>query len=347
MDVSRVSTRFSVNIVEQSTQQRQLWMDLLRGMAILMVISFHSATILERHDYAIPPLLANFNQLFVLYRMPTLVFLSGSLLAASFKKGITLYLLGKVRRIFWPLLIWSLIYSYVIGPPVLDAEQLRKYLTGQSYLWFLTFILVYYLAAIPLRRVPPLLVVAVAFVIAILAPDGTKNGERLFYLMAFFFLGAWAGSHWQSWIRILQARASLLAWCAVILGAIASVVYHLSYGPLYALPALCFILAVSATAYRAQAGRWSAPLIFIGQNSLIFYVSHFTIIYLVIGLCSRLGVAAEVATIASFPVALIVGMVLAVVARRNGIVNLLFVAPPPPHRVVGALQAVERRFVPA
>src|SRR3546814_10120191 len=43
-------------------------------------------------------------QLFVLYRMPTLVFLSGLLLAGSFGKGIVLYLLGKGRRIFWPLL---------------------------------------------------------------------------------------------------------------------------------------------------------------------------------------------------------------------------------------------------
>lgn len=347
MDGSRVSSRFSAGNIDKSTPPRQLWMDLLRGVAILMVISFHAATILERRGYAIPSSLAYFNQLFVLYRMPTLVFLSGSLLAGSFRKGVVLYLLGKGRRIFWPMLTWSLIYSYVIGPPVLDAEQLRKYLTGQSYLWFLTFILIYYLAAVPLRRVPPLLVAAVAFAIAILAPDGTKNGERLFYLMAFFFLGAWAGCHWRLWMRIVQARAALLAWCVVVGGAIASVAYHLSYGPLYALPALCFILAVSATAFRAQAGRWSAPLIFIGQNSLIFYVSHFTIIYLVIGLCSRLGVAAEVATVASFPIALFVGMVLVVAARLHWIANLLFVAPPLPHRWVSALQAVERRFVPA
>lgn len=322
-------------------------MDLLRGIAILMVIAFHSATILERHGYAIPSLLRDVNQSLVLFRMPTLVFLSGSLLTGSCGKGITLYLLGKGRRIFWPLLIWSFIYSIVIGPPIDGVDQLRKYLTGQSYLWFLSFILVYYLAAIPLRRVPPLLVAAVAFGIAILAPDGTKNGERLFYLMAFFFLGAWAGCHWGLWMRLLVARASLLGWLVVAGGAVASVAYDLHYGPLYAIPALCFIIAVSATAFRMQAGRRCAPLIFIGQNSLIFYVSHFIIIYLVIGLCRRLDVAAEVATIASFPIALFVGMVLVVAARMTWVVNLLFVAPPLPGRLVGALQAVERRFVHA
>ncbi|NWK96967.1 hypothetical protein DM806_15090 [Sphingobium lactosutens] len=347
MNDSDTSAGKSAADAVQSKQQRQLWMDLLRGIAILMVMSFHSATILARQGYPVPSILSDFNQLFVLYRMPTLVFLSGSLLAGSFGKGMVLYLLGKGRRIFWPLLLWSLLYSFIIGPPVHDVEQLRKYLTGQSYLWFLSFILVYYLAAIPLRRMPPLLVAAIAFGIAILAPDGTKNGERLFYLMAFFFLGAWAGCHWRQWTRLLQARASLLGWVMIVVGSVASVTYHLSYGPLYAVPAMCFILTVSATAFRIQADRHCAPLIFIGQNSLIFYVSHFIIIYLVMGLCRSLGVAAAVATIASFPIALFVGMVLVVAARMNRLVNLLFVAPPLPRRLVGALQAVERRFVPA
>ena len=82
-------------------------MSYLRGMAILMVIAFHSATILERHGYLIPSVLQDLNQLFVLYRMPTLVFLSGCLLAGSFGKGVTLYLVGKGRRILWPLLVMS------------------------------------------------------------------------------------------------------------------------------------------------------------------------------------------------------------------------------------------------
>jgi surface polysaccharide O-acyltransferase-like enzyme len=328
-------------------RERQLWMDLLRGIAILMVIVFHSVTILERQRYAVPPLMHDFNQLFVLYRMPTLVFLSGLLLTASFNKGIVLYLVGKGRRIFWPLLIWSFIYATIIGPPVDGVGQLGKYLTGQSYLWFLTFILVYYLVAIPLRRVPPLAIAAVAFVIAVLAPDGTKNGERLFYLMSFFFLGAWVGCHWTIWMRALRARAALLGWVVVIASSVASVAFEISYGPIYAVPALCFILTVSATAFRIQSERWCAPLIFIGQNSLIFYVSHFTIIYLVIGLCRRMGLEAEVAAMAAFPTALCVGMLLVLAAHRSRIVNLLFVAPPPPRQLVGALQAVERRFVPA
>lgn len=347
MHDSAIQANYSADISTSFQKKRHLWMDLLRGMSILMVIAFHSATILGRHEYAIPSLLVDFNQLLVLYRMPTLVFLSGCLLVDSRGKGLVLYLVGKGRRIFWPLLVWSIIYSFIVGPPVDGVEQLRKYLTGQSYLWFLSFILVYYLAAVPLRRVPPLLVAAIAFAIAILAPDGTKNGERLFYLMAFFFLGAWAGCHWRQWTQLLSARLSLLGWPVIVLCAIASVHYQIQYGPIYVLPALCFIVTASATAFRAQGARWCRPFIFIGQNSLIFYVSHFIIIYLVIGLCHRLGVPAGMATLASFPIALFLGVALVAGARISPVLSLLFVAPPLPRRLLGALQAVERRFVPA
>jgi fucose 4-O-acetylase-like acetyltransferase len=329
----------------QPRRERQLWMDLLRGLAILLVIAFHSVTILERHSYAVPPWMRDFNQLFVLYRMPTLVFLSGLLLAGSFGKGIVLYLLGKGRRIFWPLLVWSLLYSLIVGPPVDGPMQLLKYLSGQSYLWFLTFILFYYLAAVPLRRLSPLLVAAAAFGIAILAPDGSKNGERLFYLMAFFFLGSWAGGHWALWMRVVRSRAALLGWIVIVGASAAAVIYDLHYGPFYAAPALCFIVAVSATAFWIQAARWCAPLIFMGQHSLIFYVSHFPVIYLIMGFCRALGVeAAEVATMVAFPAALLAGLLLVLAARASRIVDLLFVGPQPPRRVIGALQAVEKRL---
>ncbi|SCW73985.1 Fucose 4-O-acetylase [Sphingobium faniae] len=328
-----------------SKRERQLWMDLLRGLAILLVIAFHSVTILERHSYAVPLWMRDFNQLFVLYRMPTLVFLSGLLLAGSFGKGIVLYLLGKGRRIFWPLLVWSLIYSLIVGPPVDGPGQLFKYLSGQSYLWFLTFIFLYYLAAIPLRRLSPLLVAAAALGIAILAPDGSKNGERLFYLMAFFFLGSWAGGHWALWMRVVRSRAALLGWIVIAGASAAAVVWQLRYGPVHVVPALCFIVAVSATACRMEGARGCAPLIFMGQNSLIFYVSHFPAIYIVMGVCRALGVeAAEAATLIAFPLALLAGLLLALAARVSRIVDLLFVAPAPPQRVVGALQAVEKRL---
>ncbi|WP_257538374.1 acyltransferase [Sphingobium sp. CFD-1] len=345
MTDSHAPVESAIPVVPHTKRERQLWMDLLRGLAILLVVAFHSVTILERHAYTAAPWMRDFNQLFVLYRMPTLVFLSGLLLAGSFGKGIVLYLLGKGRRIFWPLLVWTLIYALVIGPMVDGPMQLLKYLSGQSYLWFLTFILIYYLAAIPLRRLSPLLVAAVAFGIAILAPDGSKNGERLFYLMAFFFLGSWVGGHWALWMRVVRSRAALLGWIVIVGASAAAVVYELHYGPLYAFPALCFIIAVSATAFWIQAARWCAPLIFMGQHSLIFYVSHFPTIYIVMGFCRGLGVKqAEVATMVAFPVALLVGLLLVLASRASWVVDLLFVAPAPPQRVVGALQAVEKRL---
>jgi surface polysaccharide O-acyltransferase-like enzyme len=320
-------------------------MDLLRGFAILLVISFHSVTILDRQGYAAPVPLADFNQLFVLYRMPTLVFLSGLLLSGSFKKGVTLYLIGKVRRILWPLAVWSVIYAVIVGPMIHGPMDFLKYLSGQSYLWFLTFILFYYLAAIPLRWVSPLLVAGLAFGLSILAPDGTKNEERLLYLMAFFFLGAWTGARWPVWLAVVRSRWPLLAWPVVITASIAAVVWQIRYGPAYVLPAACFILAVSASLYRVQSIRPFTPLIFIGQNSLIFYVSHFPTIYLVIGACRTIGVESPaIAALVAFPVAIATGLLLTLSARSSRVVDLLFVGPALPSSVQRRMVATEERM---
>src|SRR3546814_1281463 len=77
MTDSHAPVESAIPVAPHTKRERQLWMDLLRGLAILLVVAFHSVTILERHAYTAAPWMRDFNQLFVLYRMPTLVFLSG------------------------------------------------------------------------------------------------------------------------------------------------------------------------------------------------------------------------------------------------------------------------------
>jgi len=66
---------------------RVLWMDILRGAAILAVITFHSVTFIERYDFEATKLWKNLNETLTFFRMPVLIFLSGMLLPKSLAKS--------------------------------------------------------------------------------------------------------------------------------------------------------------------------------------------------------------------------------------------------------------------
>ncbi len=330
---------------EHVPKPRQLWMDLLRGLAIFLVITFHSASILGRHGYTAPAWLEGINWGFALFRMPMLVFLSGLLLPASLRKSLTVFTIGKLRHILWPLLVWSLIFSITLSPHSNPVSAFANAVAGGAYLWYLSFILLYYFVSVPLRRVHPLLVAAGALGIAFLCPDGSKYGERLFYLMAFFFMGAWAGQHWQRWIAVVHSRTTLIAWFPAIVASAVAIRYHYAYGPWYALPALCFIVAVAATTYRVQHWRVTTPFIFIGRNSLIFYVIHFPLIYGVIATMRALDIASgTLAALAGLGATLATGSMMTHGAKASSMIRLLFTAPELPDTVRTALERIEARM---
>ena len=110
-------------------QPRERWMDLLRGMSIVLVVIFHSGKMLARVDLVAPAWISDLTRLFALYRMPTLMFLSGLLLPPSLLKGWRRYFSGKARNVAWPLMIWSGVYAIVfsrdLGPRLIQSQNAR------------------------------------------------------------------------------------------------------------------------------------------------------------------------------------------------------------------------------
>jgi surface polysaccharide O-acyltransferase-like enzyme len=327
-------------------RSREYWMDLLRGFSILLVILFHSASVLYRRDIVPPEWLTAVNNIFTLFRMPTLVFLSGLLLPASLSKGPSKYMVGKISSILWPLILWTLVYALVVGPAIDGPLRFVKYMAGGSYLWFLSFILVYYVLALPLRWVPSYWVSIVAIGLAVLAPDGSKHGERFFYLMAFFFLGAWVGNHWPTWMKMVRSRWAFLA-APVVLGfGIVSYFSALQYGPYYAVPALCFIMLASALAYRGQDNGLFRPVVAIGQSSLIYYVIHFPLIYLAVGAVRLVGIhSSSIASVVAFLAVLATGTLLVGAKKRVPYVKWLFQAPALPSQTMHIIGAFDQTAV--
>jgi surface polysaccharide O-acyltransferase-like enzyme len=290
---------------------RLVWMDRLRGGAILAVVVLHAELQAVGATGGSLPAVHTVNAWLEPVRMPLLVALSGVLLAPALAKPTRHYVVGKLRALAWPYLVWSAV----------DIAQLQWRLAGTgdslswswvaqvvhdppTYLWFLAHLLVYYLAALALpataRTVaaPCLLALAAALHLA----DPGAGAVRLVWLGGWFLVGDVVG-------RAVRRRL---------------------------VP-------------RVASGR--DPLGYVGRSSLVFYVSHLVVAIFVTDRLVSAGVHDPgVVFAACVAVPLAVGTAL-VEGRRWQAVDALFVAPfaapaDAPLRSTGA-QADRRSLRPA
>ncbi len=310
---------------------RQSWMDLLRGLAILLVVAFHSVTILSRVDLVPPAWLKEITDFFALYRMPTLMFLSGLLLPKSLEKGSATYFLGKLRSVWWPYLIWSAVTAIVFSRDVGSVPAIFSLLNAGSYLWFLYFIGIFYFVAYLVKSFNFLIVGAAIFGIAVLVSFGSPGivvHTRMFYLMTFFFLGAFAGRHWDAFLALIDRRESLIAAAVAAIGGVLAAYFDFKSGPAFIALTLAFVIAACHLSRKVADRRWTHLPNYVGRNSLKFYVSHFPAIYLFDVMAVRLGVTnTDILVIASIVFALSFGLILSVAAERSKAVQWLFAVP--------------------
>lgn len=299
------------------------WMDVLRGGAIGLVILSHSAFILVRFNYGIAPgWLIAFNEMFAPFRMPTLMFLSGMLLPAALRKPLGVYYSGKLRKVAWPYVVWMVVWC-VAFPVYGSLLSLDTWWT--SYLWFLLYIFIFYLIA-PLTRWVPGWVLVLAPWIAASMVDGLFN-RRFFFLMGFFFLGKLVADHSDLLERVMRSR---WVWVAVpvtaVFGLYSALVDPTSYWGLLAPVSAVGVLAAAKIAQTIDGQEWTRPLQYIGQHSLIFYVTHFPVIAATSWAGWQFGIPVIVTIVAGFAAALLVGWA-SVWSSERSWVHVLFVFP--------------------
>lgn len=307
---------------------RIVWMDWVRGAAIIMVVTFHSTSLLRFGTDEQPIVLVEVNNLLSPYRMPLLTFLSGFLAHKSFKKPAGVFIWGKVRNLVWPYLIWTAVYAVTAGAEYSFTDH-ELYI---SYLWYLGYICVYYFVSWALQRIPRVPLVLGAFAIAALIPADVDAARRFFFLMAVFFLGEIAYSAHDSWIAILKSRWTLIGLVAVVAVSIAllrgAVVL---YDPLWASATIAGLILACWAMSRLVRFTDTAPmrsLEFMGKNSVVFYVTHFPIIWGVMVTLSSFGIENPwvlfgTAALAAFTI----GAALAHLRPRVFVIGLLFSLP--------------------
>ncbi len=163
-------------------------MDAVRGTAIILLLLYHCTAIPQTLGMPMPTALRWFSTFFMPYRMPTLMVLSGLLLARSLRKPLPDYFAGKVAGIVWPYLVWVVVAKFVWLDAVGEPWWEWRAWYATSYLWFLFFLGCYYLIAPALRALPVWLPVVAAWVLAVLLVQGSVE-QRLAYFAVFFFAG--------------------------------------------------------------------------------------------------------------------------------------------------------------
>lgn len=259
-----------------TTSRRSTWMDVSRGVAVLLVVLGHAVFMAK----ASPDSLHWVVDFLRPFRIPTLLLLSGLLLGRSLSRAAVAYLNGKWRGILWPLLVWNLLVWVMLpDPPALTDPA---YWLQPGHLWYLLHLFAYYLLALACRRVPPAVPIALLALAWFVTRDQVVLSEFFRYGI-FFFVGhgvarARPGLRApQSWRWLAPAGAGAIVFG--VLHTTGAVSYRHPLSLVWILAGIAVLIGLcSALDRRLQPVflRW------VGRNSLVFYVTHFPVVVVLV-----------------------------------------------------------------
>jgi uncharacterized membrane protein YcfT len=270
----------------QSLEQGRLdWVDVAKGICIILVVMMHSTLGVEK-AIGVETSLHTFIEWARPFRMPDFFLISGLFLAARIDRPWRAYLDTKVVHFAYFYVLWVNIQFAMKAPGMVQEvglngvgwQYLLSYVQPFGTLWFIYLLALFFIAAKLLQGVPKPVVLAGAALMHVLAPHtGWLVIDEFADRFVFFYAGyaaaplvlALAGRVWT--YPALLLFPALMAWGWLNWLAVDSGIALTAWSDLPF--AFAGVLAVIASSVLLARSGWGGALAYCGRNSIVIYLA--------------------------------------------------------------------------
>ncbi|MBO3088783.1 acyltransferase family protein [Cellulomonas dongxiuzhuiae] len=278
-------------MAEGATARRHGWVDLAKGVAIIMVVAYHALLFLETADVGVAPL-GRARLALELYPMPAFFLLAGVMQRRLVTTRWAQVWQRRVLPLLYLLVVWSLVrFAFFTALPMVrsdgpprsgrDASRLLLVLVApDSIYWFLWALAAVTVLTWLLRRHPVASVVGAVLVSGAvtsgLVVTGVFAWDRALAFLAPYVVGVHAGP-WvvravaaMTWRRVALAAGVVL----LVLAALVAVPLTRRVPGAALLGQAAVLAAALGAAHLLGERRWTRPLRDLGRRSLPVYLVH-------------------------------------------------------------------------
>lgn len=267
-----------------TARQRETWIDVAKGMAILLIVFTHSGLYLQIHDLPRPEWWGPVDRALTTVRLPTFFLISGLFMRNSLKRTDREFVASKVAPMLWLYLLWTFVWGatigvYTHGPVEGMAQWVQSTLTVTNGTWYLIALPFYYVVWRASRNWSPMilwpLLATVSLVFSMrVVTTGSWGADRTLKLMIFFFIGAHFPDAVRWIVRTIPAWAALAAVPLLYLAIKPSLPAAWMSSVRTALFPLLAVPVFLVLARLIDFGRGGKLLRWLGKNTLPIYVIH-------------------------------------------------------------------------
>jgi uncharacterized membrane protein YcfT len=274
-------------MVTKPLTSRINWIDYAKGICIVLVVMMHSTLGVEKAAGSIS-WLHSFIDWARPFRMPDFFMISGLFLASSIEKPWRKYLDSKVVHFLYFYVLWLFIQTVfkaclICGwDGAVQASEvfLSGFVEPFGTLWFIYLLPIFFVLAKALRKVPATIVfLGGALLLSARIDTGWLIVDEFSSRFVFFYVGYWLSKYIFTFAREVDAKPVHIIATGLIIWGFGN--YAMVQAGLSVLPGLNLLLglvgacAVVSTGVLLSKFRTTEPLRYLGQNSIVIYLSFF------------------------------------------------------------------------
>ncbi|WP_345751788.1 acyltransferase family protein [Microbacterium rhizophilus] len=266
---------------------RMAWIDVARGVAISLVVLFHTGMFTVPTGLA-PGWWTDLNLAFALLRMPLFFLVSGLLAVGAVRRTWARLWSTRLAVLVWVFVLWTILrfLYYRVMPEPIDLNQsswvdlVLSVVRPSNGLWFLFALAVFLVVGKAVdARAPRAVVLAVAGAASVALHSGFTTGnvayDGILRYFVFFLAGLWFRDRIVRLVERMSTTSTVLLLGAFVAGIALRAVAGAVVDTITALPIASAGVLGALGASRALADRRLArPFAHLGGRTLQVYVTH-------------------------------------------------------------------------